>query len=81
MVIYDFIKKKPNPKFWKNLNKMKERSSVRSIQYSVLHVQTQGDAIAASKLARHYGAESLVYTVSGELEGGSINDRVVNTTR
>ena len=63
IVVYDFIGKKPNPKFWKNLTKMKNTSTIRTIQYSVLSAGQQRDARAAASLAEHYGAETLTYRV------------------
>ena len=56
IIICDFIKKKPNPQFWRNLKKMKNRSSLRRIQYSVLFTSKRNEVIAAVKLAEHSGA-------------------------
>jgi hypothetical protein len=63
IIIYDFLKKKPNPQFWRNLKKMKNRSSLRRIQYSVLFTSKRNEAIAAVKLAEHYGAEVELFRV------------------
>ena len=63
IVIYDFIGKKPNPKFWKNLTRMKNSSTVRTVQYSVLSAGLQRDANTAASLAEHYGAETRTYKV------------------
>ena len=36
LIVYDFIDFKPNPNFWKNLDKMIRISGLRKFQYSVL---------------------------------------------
>ncbi len=61
IVVYDFIDKKPNPKFWKNLTRMKNSSTIRTVPYSVLSAGQQSDANAAASLAEHYGAETITY--------------------
>ena len=64
LITYDFIEKKPPPRFWKNLIQMTEISTVSRIQYSVLLADNKGDAYAAVDLVRHYGGDVLVF--SGE---------------
>jgi len=61
IIVYDFLDDKASPKFWKNLNQLKQISSVRSIQYSVLSAECSRDAMAASMLASHYGAQVRKY--------------------
>lgn len=56
IIVYDFIQEKPNPRFWKNLEKLMRVSTVSRIQYSVLIAEKKGDALAAEKLGIHYGA-------------------------
>ncbi len=61
IIVYDFIDGKPNPNFWKNLEKMKSISSVKRVQYSVLIAKSEGEARAVAKLAEYYGADTLMY--------------------
>ena len=61
VIVYDFIRLKPNPRFWKNLEKMRTLSSVRRLQYSVLIAGNEGDARAAARLADYYGADTVVF--------------------
>ena len=61
IIVYDFIDGKPNPNFWKNLEKMMSISSVKRVQYSVLMAKSEGEARAAAKLAKYYGADTLMY--------------------
>jgi hypothetical protein len=61
IIVYDFLGEKASPKFWDNLNKLKQISSIRSIQYSVLSAECSKDAEAAALLASHYGAEVRKY--------------------
>ena len=61
IIVYDFIQEKPSLKFWKNLDRLMEISTVRRIQYSVLMAEKKGDAFAAEKLAVYYGAEVEVF--------------------
>ena len=56
IIAYDFIERKPSPKFWKNLEKMTSISTITRIQYSVLKAENRGDALAVARLAEHYGA-------------------------
>jgi hypothetical protein len=61
IVVYDFIGLKPNPRFWKNLEKMMMLSTVKRLQYSVLIASKEGDARAAARLADYYGADTVVF--------------------
>ena len=70
IIVYDFIKKKPNPHFWRNLKKMKNRSQLRRIQYSVLFTTQRQEALAAVRLAEHYGAEVELFSVEKVVKGG-----------
>lgn len=63
LIIYDFIKMKPSPKFWTNLTRFKKSTSLKTIQYSVLSATKHGDSQTASRLAYHYGAQTNVFKV------------------
>lgn len=63
IIFYDFIKKKPNPQFWRNLKKMNRRSSLRRIQYSVLFMTKRHEAHGAVRLAECYGAVGELFRV------------------
>ncbi len=66
IVVYDFRDLKPSPRFWVNLRRLKELTSCRSIQYSVVVVTgNRGAAAAVARLASHYGANVAVFR--GEL--------------
>ncbi|MCW4012339.1 MAG: hypothetical protein NWF07_05020 [Candidatus Bathyarchaeota archaeon] len=69
IVVYDFIGLKPNPRFWKNLEKMMGLSTVKRLQYSVLIAANEGDAKAAARLADYYGADTVVFRCNRWLEG------------
>ena len=70
IIFYDFIKKKPNPQFWRNLKKMKRMSSLRRIQYSVLFMTKLFEAHAAVKLAECYIAEVELFRVEKVVKSG-----------
>lgn len=58
LVLYDFRGVKPNPKFWRNLKRLISLLDEGSmIQYSVFKTGRRRGAMAAVKIARHYGAE------------------------
>jgi len=62
LVFYDFKGRKPNPRFWKNLNRLLTLLDNGSmVQYSVLKTRQRRGAVAAVRLARHYGAEVKVF--------------------
>lgn len=58
LVIYDFRGVKPNHRFWTNLNRLMALLDNGSrIQYSVFKTTHRRGALAAVKIAKHYGAE------------------------
>ncbi|MCK4702527.1 hypothetical protein KAT55_04135 [Candidatus Bathyarchaeota archaeon] len=61
IVVYDFRDRKPCPRFWVNLRRLKELADCRSIQYSVVVAGNRRTASAVAKLASHYGAEVAVF--------------------
>ena len=64
LVLYDFTGMKPNSKFWDNLGRIKNLAGSGSlIQYSVFQSNSKRGAISALKIARHYGAETIMYKV------------------
>ncbi len=65
IVVYDFRERKPSPRFWVNLRRLKELAGCRRIQYSVVVAGNRGAAAAVARLASHYGADVAVFR--GEL--------------
>ena len=64
LVLYDFKGIKPNSKFWDNMGRIKNLAGSGSlIQYSVFQSNSRRGAVSALKIARHYGAESIMYRV------------------
>jgi hypothetical protein len=64
LVLYDFKGIKPSSKYWTNLNRLiKVTGGGSLIQYSAFTTKEKRAAIAANKLAKHYGAETIVYKV------------------
>jgi hypothetical protein len=61
IVIYDFRDRKPCPRFWANLRRLKELTDCRSIQYSVVLAGNRKIASAVERLASHYGADMAVF--------------------
>jgi hypothetical protein len=61
IVVYDFRDLKPCPRFYVNLQRLKELADCRSIQYSVVVAGTRKTASAVAKLASHYGADVAVF--------------------
>ena len=60
LLLHDFEGLKPSTRFWTNLKRLKGlggRSSL--IQYSVLQTDRRRVAVAAKKLAEHYGADTI----------------------
>jgi hypothetical protein len=49
---------------------MKNRFSLRRIQYSVLFATQRHEAFAAVRLAEHYGAEVELFRVEKVVKGG-----------
>ena len=67
LVLYDFKGIKPSVKYWTNLNRLIKMTGGGSlIQYSVFTTKEKRAAFAARKLAKHYGAETIVYKVEKE---------------
>ena len=61
LVLYDFGSK-PNPRFWGNIKRLIGLVGEGSlVQYSVFMTRSRRGAMAAEKLARHYGAEVMVF--------------------
>ena len=61
LVLYDFGSK-PNPRFWGNIKRLISLVGEGSlVQYSVFMTRSRREAMAAMKLARHYGAEVMVF--------------------
>jgi len=61
LVLYDF-KSKPNPRFWRNIKRLIGLVGEGSlVQYSVFMTRSRRGAMAAEKLARHYGASVMVF--------------------
>jgi len=62
LVLYDFKGIKSNSKFWTNLDRVKRLVGGGTlIQYSVFMTTSKRGAITALKLARHYGADTILY--------------------
>jgi len=61
IIVYDFRDRRPCPRFWVNLQRLKELADCRSIQYSVVVAGNRRTASAAAKLASHYGADVAVF--------------------
>lgn len=62
VVIYDFRGRKPNPRFWRNLRLLFALAGDGvMVQYGVFLTRRKRGAIAAVKIARHYGAEVMVF--------------------
>ena len=67
LVLYDFKGIKPSVKYWTNLNRLIKMTGGGSlIQYSVFATKEKRAAFVARKLAKHYGAETIVYKVEKE---------------
>jgi len=63
LVIYDFVKRKPTTRFWRNLNRLLPVSKGKLIQRSAFLAQGKRAALAVSTLASHYGADVAVFWV------------------
>ena len=61
IIVYDFKDLKPSPRFWVNLQRLKELTSCRSVQYSVVVAKKWEAAAAVARLASHYGADVVVF--------------------
>ncbi len=62
LVLYDFKGVKANSKFWTNMKRVENLVNGGSlIQYSVFKTASKRGAITVSKLAEHYGGETILY--------------------
>jgi hypothetical protein len=61
IIVYDFIKQKPNPNFWVNLRRISDQRGGRLIQYSVYRTESHDEAQAVRRLVNHYGGESRMF--------------------
>ena len=61
LVLYDF-KSKPNPRFWANIKRLIGLVGEGSlVQYSVFMTRSRRCAMVSVKIARHYGANVMVF--------------------
>ena len=61
LVLYDF-RSKPNPRFWGNVRRLNGLVGEGSlVQYSVFMTRSRRGAMAAERIARHYGASVMVF--------------------
>ena len=62
LVLYDFMGTKANTKFWTNIKRVEELVNGGSlIQYSAFTTNSKRGAITVQRLAKHYGAETVLY--------------------
>jgi len=62
IVVYDFMRMKANSNFWANITRVKNLVGEGSlIQNSVYKTPSKRGAITVLRLARHYGAEAIMY--------------------
>ena len=62
LVLYDFKGVKANSTFWTNVKRVENLVNGGSlIQYSVFKTTSRIGAIVVQKLAKHYGAEAIMY--------------------
>jgi hypothetical protein len=62
LVLYDFKGTKANSKFWTNMKRVENLVDGGSlIQYSAFMTGSKKDAITVSRLAEHYGGETVLY--------------------
>ncbi len=62
LVLYDFKGTKANSKFWVNMKRVENLVDGGSlIQYSAFTTASKRGAITVSRLAEHYGGETLLY--------------------
>lgn len=62
LVLYDFKGTKANSKFWSNMKRVENLVGGGSlIQYSAFTTSSKRGAITVSRLAEHYGGETLLY--------------------
>ena len=62
LVLYDFKGMKPSTKFWNNMRRVMDLVDGGSlIQYSVFRTESKRGAVTVLRLAKHYGAEAILY--------------------
>ena len=62
LVLYDFKGTKANSKFWVNMKRVENLVDGGSlIQYSAFTTASKRGAITVSRLAEHYGGETILY--------------------
>lgn len=62
LVLYDFKRGKPNPRFWGNLKRLIGFAGGGGlVQYSVFRVGSRRSAVTAARIAVHYGAEVVLF--------------------
>lgn len=62
LVLYDFKGLKPSTKFWTNVKRVMNLVNGGSlIQYSVFKTASKRGAITVLRLAKHYGADTILY--------------------
>jgi len=62
LVLYDFKGLKPTTKFWTNVKRVIDLVNGGSlVQYSVFKTNSKRGAITVLRLAKHYGAETILY--------------------
>ncbi len=65
LLLYDFKGVKPNTRFWTNLKRLAAKETGASlIQYSALLTHSKRVVKATKKLAKHYSAETITFTVT-----------------
>jgi len=66
LLLYDFKGIKPGTKFYTNLTQLATlKGETTLIQYSALLTTSRRVAVAAKRLAAHYGTETTVFRVVG----------------
>jgi hypothetical protein len=62
LVLYDFNRGKPNPRFWGNLKRLIGLAGGGGlVQYSVFRAESRRSAVTAARVAVHYGAEVALF--------------------
>jgi hypothetical protein len=66
LLLYDFKGTKPGTKFYMNLTRLStHKGKTALLQYSAFLTSSRRVALAAKKLATHYGAETTLFKVMG----------------
>ena len=61
LVLYDFKGTKGTTKFWTNMQRAIKLFGGSLVQYSVFKTNSKRSAITVLRLAKHYGAETILY--------------------